>query len=168
MQLLLDFPTIGEPHYAQACPAELITKHEVKFFKLDSNTHKYAAKNEKEAKVVRNGNDVHVYATAIRSHFTPDNIEGVKVGDNVYFHVTNLEQDWDVPHGFCKKGANNSELLVLPGETATLNGCLTRPGVLSYVLHRFLFGITPGDARICARIAGRNQYRTQVFYWRIG
>jgi nitrous-oxide reductase len=129
MQLLLDFPTIGEPHYAQACPAELITKHEVKFFKLDSNTNKYAAKNEKEAKVVRIGNDVHVYATAIRSHFTPDNIEGIKVGDNVYFHVTNLEQDWDVPHGFAIKGANNSELLVLPGETQTLKWVAEKPGV---------------------------------------
>lgn len=129
MQLLLDFPTIGEPHYAQACPAEIITNHEVKFFKLDSNEHKYVAKNEKDAKVVRNGNDVHVYATAIRSHFTPDNIEGVKVGDNVYFHVTNLEQDWDVPHGFAIKGANNSELLVLPGETATLKWVPDRAGV---------------------------------------
>ena len=38
--------------------------------------------------------------TSIRSHFAPDNIEGIKVGDEVYFHVTNLEQDWDVPHGF--------------------------------------------------------------------
>lgn len=129
MQLLLDFPTIGEPHYAQACPAELITKREVKFFKLDSNRHKYAAKNETEAKVVREGNDIHVYITAIRSHFTPDNIEGVKVGDNVYFHVTNLEQDWDVPHGFAIKGANNSELLILPGETQTLKWVPERAGV---------------------------------------
>ena len=38
--------------------------------------------------------------TSIRSHFNPDNIEGIRVGDVVYFHVTNLEQDWDVPHGF--------------------------------------------------------------------
>ena len=30
----------------------------------------------------------------------------VKVGDKVYFHVTNLEQDWDVPHGFAVLGAN--------------------------------------------------------------
>ncbi len=129
MQLLLDFPTIGEPHYAQACPADIVTKHEVKFFKLDENKHKYATKNEKEAKVVRNGNEVHVYATAIRSHFTPDNIEGVKVGDVVYFHVTNLEQDWDVPHGFAVKGANNAELLILPGETATLKWTPDRVGV---------------------------------------
>lgn len=129
MKLLLDFPTIGEPHYAQACPAEIITKHEVKFYKLADNKHKYAATNEKEAKVVREGNNVHVYMTSIRSHFTPDNIEGVKVGDNVYFHVTNLEQDWDVPHGFAVKGANNSELLILPGETSTLKWVPDRPGV---------------------------------------
>ncbi|HRG89443.1 MAG TPA: nitrous oxide reductase, partial [Chitinophagales bacterium] len=129
MQLLLDFPTIGEPHYAQACPAEIITKNEVKFYKLDENQNKYVTKNEKEAKVVRDGNDVHVYATAIRSHFTPDNIEGVKVGDNVYFHITNLEQDWDVPHGFAVKGANNAELLVMPGETQTLKWVPDRVGV---------------------------------------
>jgi len=129
MQLLLDFPTIGEPHYAQACPADIVRKHEVKFYKLDSNNHKYAAKQEKDANVVRIGNDVHVYATAIRSHFTPDNIEGVKVGDNVYFHITNLEQDWDVPHGFAVKGANNSELLVLPGETSTLKWTPDHAGV---------------------------------------
>lgn len=58
--------------------------------------------------------------TAIRSHFAPDNIEGVKIGDKVYFHVTNLEQDWDLPHGFAIKGQNTAELLIMPGETRTL------------------------------------------------
>jgi len=42
--------------------------------------------------------------STIRTHFAPDNIEGIKVGDVVYFHVTNLEQDWDIPHGFAVKG----------------------------------------------------------------
>src|SRR5690606_7742214 len=87
MQLINDFPTIGEPHYAQAAPAELISKNSVKIFKIEENKHPYAAKGEKESKVVREGNKVHVYITAIRSHFSPDNIEGVKVGDEVYFHV---------------------------------------------------------------------------------
>lgn len=129
MKLLMDFPTIGEPHYAQACPAELITRFEKKFYKLEDNFHPYAAKTEKEAKVVREGNKVHVYMTSIRSHFTPDNIEGVKVGDEVYFHVTNLEQDWDVPHGFAIKGANNAELLIMPGETQTLKWVPDRAAV---------------------------------------
>ena len=84
---------------------------------------------EKESKVVREGNKVHVYMTAIRSHLTPDNIEGIKMGDEVYFHVTNLEQDWDVPHGFAIKGANNAELLIMPGETQTLKWVPDRVGI---------------------------------------
>lgn len=120
MKLILDFPTTGEPHYAESIPAELIMKNSKKFYKIDENKHPYVAKGEKEAKVVREGNKVHVYMTSIRSHFTPDNIEGVRLGDEVYFHVTNLEQDWDVPHGFAVKGANNAEILIMPGETQTL------------------------------------------------
>jgi nitrous-oxide reductase len=120
MRLLLDFPTTGEPHYAEAIPASLIQQNVSKFYKIEDNEHPYAAKGEGRARVERKGKEVHVYMTAIRSHLTPDNIEGVMVGDDVYFHVTNLEQDWDVPHGFAIKGALNAEILVMPGETQTL------------------------------------------------
>lgn len=129
MKLLLDFPTHGEPHYAQAGPAELFMKDQVKFYKIEDNKHPYATKGENESKVVREGNKVHVYMTSIRSHFAPDNIEGIRVGDEVYFHLTNLEQDWDVPHGFAIKGAQNAELLVMPGETATLRWDPKKPGM---------------------------------------
>lgn len=120
MKMLYDFPTVGEPHYAQGLSADLVMNHQVKVFKLENNKHPYACLNEKDARVERKGNEVHVYMTSIRSHFVPDNIEGVKVGDVVYFHVTNLEQDWDTPHGFAIKGSTNSELLIMPGETQTL------------------------------------------------
>ncbi len=120
MKLILDFPTTGEPHYAESIPTELVMPNSVKIYKLEENQHPYAALGEGKTKVERKGNEVHVYMTAIRSHLTPDNIEGVKLGDEVYFHVTNLEQDWDVPHGFAVKGANTAELLIMPGETATL------------------------------------------------
>ncbi len=129
MKLILDFPTIGEPHYAEAIPADLIMKNSTKIFKIEDNKNPYVTKGEKEAKVERKGNEIHVYMTAIRSHFVPDNIEGVKMGDVVYFHVTNLEQDWDVPHGFAVKGANNGELLIMPGETQTLMWKPDRTGV---------------------------------------
>ncbi len=119
MQLLLDFPTIGEPHYAAGCPADLIKPNSKKIFNLEDNKHPFAAKSEADTKVVREGNIVHVYMTMIRSHFAPDNIEGIKVGDKVYFHVTNLEQDYDVPHGISMIGANTSELLIMPGQTET-------------------------------------------------
>jgi len=129
MQLLLDFPTTGEPHYAQAVAADVIRNNSVKFYKLEDNANTYAAKGEAEAKVIRNGKKVDVYMTAIRSHFTPDNIEGIKMGDEVYFHVTNLEQDWDVPHGFAIKSAANAELLIMPGETQTLKWIPEKPGI---------------------------------------
>ncbi len=129
MKLLLDFPTIGEPHYAQAAPADIIKKDQVKFYKIGENKHPYVTKGEAESKVVRQGNQVHVYMTSIRSHFAPDNIEGVRVGDEVYFHVTNLEQDWDVPHGFAVKGNQNAELLIMPGETSTLKWVPKKAGM---------------------------------------
>ncbi len=129
MQLILDFPTIGEPHYAQAIRAEKIKDKSLKIFRLEDNKHPYFSKGEGETKVVREGNKVHVYMTAIRSHLTPDNIEGIKMGDEVYFHVTNLEQDWDIPHGFAVKGADNGELLIMPGETQTLKWVPDRVGI---------------------------------------
>ncbi|MBL7766880.1 MAG: Sec-dependent nitrous-oxide reductase [Chitinophagaceae bacterium] len=130
MQMILDFPTIGEPHYAQAAPADVIRNNgQLKIFKIGENKHPYFADGEAKSKVVREGNKVHVYMTAIRSHFAPDNIEGIRMGDEVYFHVTNLEQDWDVPHGFAIKGADNAELLIMPGETQTLKWVPNRVGM---------------------------------------
>ena len=132
MKLLLDFPTTGEPHYAQALPASLLKDKQLKTYQLGQNKDPYVTKSEKEVKVVRQGTKVHVYMTAIRSHFMPDNIEGIQVGDSVYFHVTNLEQDWDVPHGFAMLGARNSELLVMPGQTRTLTWQPDRAGIFPF------------------------------------
>jgi len=132
MKLLLDFPTEGEPHYAQGIAAEKVIENQKRFYKLENNTHPQATTSEKQTRVERNGNEVHVYMTTIRSHFTPDNIEGIKVGDEVYFHVTNLEQDWDVPHGFAMIGANNAELLIMPGETLTLKWEPKKVGVFPF------------------------------------
>lgn len=120
MKMLLDFPTIGEPHYAQAIAADLVSKNSQKIYKLEDNKNPYAVKSPDSVRVVRNGNRVDIYLVVIRSHFTPDNIEGIQEGDNVYFHITNLEQDWDIPHGFAIIGNNNSELLIMPGETRSL------------------------------------------------
>nr|AWJ66304.1 nitrous-oxide reductase [uncultured bacterium] len=119
MKLILDFPMIGEPHYAAGCKRELIMDKTTKIFAIEDNKHPYATTSESRAKVERNGNEVHIYMTMIRSHFAPDNIEGVKVGDKVFFHVTNLEQDYDVPHGIAMIGANTAELLIMPGRTET-------------------------------------------------
>ncbi|HWC52180.1 MAG TPA: Sec-dependent nitrous-oxide reductase [Chitinophagaceae bacterium] len=158
MQLILDFPTIGEPHYGQAVPADLIKNNSIRFFNINENESPYVAKGEAETKVVRNGKRVDIYITAIRSHFAPDNIEGVKMGDEVYWHVTNLEQDWDVPHGFAIKGAQNSELLIMPGETQTMKWSPEKPGIYPFyctdfcsALHQEMQGyirISPANSNI--------------------
>jgi nitrous-oxide reductase len=120
MKLLLDFPTIGEPHYAQALPADMIRNRQLKMYALMENKDPYAVRSEMKTRVERKAGVVHVVMTSVRSHFMPDKIEGIQVGDTVFFHLTNLEQDWDVPHGFAITGANNSELLMMPGQTRTL------------------------------------------------
>lgn len=120
MELLLDFPMIGEPHYAGMIHADKIKNKTLQIYDLDENKHPGVAKGPDNVRVERKGNNVHIYMTMIRSHFNPDNIEGVKVGDKVYFHVTNIEQDYDIPHGFAMIGARNSEMLIVPGKTETL------------------------------------------------
>ena len=158
MKLLLDFPTMGEPHYAQGIAAELLMKNQTKMFPIEGNTHPQATKSEAESRVERKGNEVHVYMTTIRTHFSPDNIEGIKLGDKVFFHVTNLEQDWDVPHGFAVQGALNAELLIMPGETRTLVWEPARVGVFPFyctdfcsALHQEMQGyvrVSPGNSSV--------------------
>ncbi len=132
MKLILDFPTKGEPHYAQAIAADKIAPNSVKIFDIMENKHPHATLGEGKTRVERDGDNVHVYMTAMRSHLAPDNIEGIKMGDKVYFHVTNLEQDWDVPHGFAVQGANTANLLVMPGQTQTLLWEPNRVGVMAF------------------------------------
>ncbi|MEZ4415696.1 MAG: Sec-dependent nitrous-oxide reductase [Gemmatimonadota bacterium] len=132
MRMLLDFPTQGEPHYAQGIAADIIRDRQVQFYNLAENANPNAVRSEAETRVERRGNEVHVYMTSIRSHFAPDNIEGVRVGDRVFFHVTNLEQDWDVPHGFAAMGARNAELLIMPGETRTLTWTPQAAGIYPF------------------------------------
>jgi nitrous-oxide reductase len=132
MEMLLDFPTMGEPHYAQAIAADKLIEKVAQIYPLEDNQHPYAAKTEADTRVERDGNNVHVYMTTIRSHFAPDNIEGVKLGDTVYFHVTNLEQDWDVPHGFATMGMGEANILVMPGQTLTVKWTPTQVGVFPF------------------------------------
>ena len=161
MKLLLDFPTIGEPHYAQALPAAMLKDRQLKMFDLAANTDPWVTKNERATRVERRGNVVHVLMTSVRSHFMPDKIEGIKVGDSVYFHVTNLEQDWDVPHGFAVLGANNAELLLMPGQTRTLAWVPSRVGVFPFyctdfcsALHQEMQGylrVSPKESKVALK-----------------
>lgn len=155
MELLLDFPTHGEPHYAAGIRADIIKEKSKKYYELAENEHPYVAKSEADAKVTRNGNEVHINMTMIRSHFAPDNIEGIKVGDKVYFHLTNLEQDFDVPHGFSMIGANTSEILVMPGQTKTIVWEPKREGVWPFYCTDFCSALHQ-EMQGYIRVSGEN------------
>jgi nitrous-oxide reductase len=171
MRLLLDFPTQGEPHYAQGIAADLVMNNQTQFYALEENTHPWAAMSEADTRIERQGNEVHVVMTSIRSHFTPDNIEGIRVGDEVFFHVTNVEQDWDVPHGFAAMGANTAELLIMPGETRTLTWVPREPGIYPFyctdfcsALHQEMQGyarVSPRGSNVPLRWGTGGEWHTQ-------
>lgn len=165
MNLLLDFPTIGEPHYAQGIAASKVVPRSKKIYPLEENTHPYRAMGEKDARVERKGKDVHVYMTMIRSHFSPDNIQGIKVGDKVYFHLTNLEQDWDTPHGFAVMGAQNAELLIMPGQTETLLWEPRAEGVYPFYCSDFCSALHQ-EMQGYIRVSGANS--TTPLKWSLG
>lgn len=158
MKLLLDFPTIGEPHYATAIPAEILKEKQMKYYNLAENQNPYATKTDADARIERKNGEVHVYLISIRSRIVPDNIEGIKVGDTVYFHVTNIEQEWDIPHGFAVKGNENAQLLVMPGETQTLKWTPKTTGIYPFyctdfcsALHQEMQGyvrVSPADSNV--------------------
>ncbi len=156
MKLLLDFPTVGEPHYGQAIPANLLAPKSQKIFDLASNAHPYAVKSEDQTRVERKGHDVHVYMSMIRSHLSPDNIEGLKVGDTVYFHVTDLEQDWGIAHGFAVMGADFPNIRVMGGETRTVVWKPQKPGIYPFYCTDFCSALhqeMQGYARVSAASA---------------
>jgi nitrous-oxide reductase len=141
----------------------------VKFFKLSENRHPYVVRAESETGIQRSGKTVHVKMVAIRSHFAPDNIEGVQVGDTVKFHVTNIEQDWDILHGFAVLGMQNAELILQPGETKTVTWIPRSPGVFPFyctdfcsALHQEMSGyirVSPQGSNVplVASLSGRSQ-----------
>ncbi|HEX8944660.1 MAG TPA: Sec-dependent nitrous-oxide reductase [Gemmatimonadaceae bacterium] len=169
MKLLLDFPTIGEPHYAQALPAAMIKDKQLKYHKLAENTNPWVTKSENDGGITRTGKRVDIKMIAIRSHFAPDNLEGVQVGDTVYFHVTNIEQDWDILHGFAVLGMANSELILEPGDTRTLQWIPKGPGIYPFyctdfcsALHQEMQGyvrVSPAgsDTKLIANVSKKTQ-----------
>jgi nitrous-oxide reductase len=165
MVLLKDFPTIGEPHYAQAIEASKLMPNMKKIYSLENNNHPHAIKRTQDARVERHGNLVRVYMAHIRSHQNPDNIEGIMVGDTVIFHHTNVEQDWDVVHGFAIKGMNTAEVLLAPGQTKSQMWVPTRAGVYPFYCTAFCSALhqeMQGYVRVSPRGANR------PLAWRLG
>lgn len=139
MRLLYDAPVgIGEPHYAQTIRAEKIKAWsaypEVGWDPMTQAKSATAVMPGSEG-VVRDGNKVTVNMTSVRSHLTPDNVE-LKVGDEVTWHITNIELAEDATHGFALPGANVN-LSIEPGEATTISFVADKPGVYPFYCTEF-------------------------------
>lgn len=140
MKLLYDMPIgMAEPHYAQIIKADKLQPFEVypavgwntETMSVDPN----AIVSEDQARVERNGNNVEIWMTVVRSHYKPEHIE-IKKGDHVVWHLTNLEQTRDATHGFALSGYNIN-LSLEPGETQTIEFDANMAGTYTYYCTEF-------------------------------
>ncbi len=122
MERVANTPSQPEPHYAQIIDADKIETTEVAEKDTDREN---AVWSTDDAYIEREGDELHVYGVALRSRFVfdaesdrPDVVEA-KEGDTVYFHITNIDQDEDITHGFGINGYNEN-FEIQPGYTKTL------------------------------------------------
>lgn len=139
LQLLYDMPLpLGEPHYAQMIKADKLKPIDVyKPVGTDVVTDKVSKNVVKpnEERVERKADGVHVYMTAIRSHFKPD-IVRVKKGETVHLHITNIEQAYDATHGFAV-GTYNINSSLEPGKHVDISFVADQEGTFPFYCTEF-------------------------------
>jgi nitrous-oxide reductase len=139
MQLLYDSPIgIGEPHYAQMIKTDKLDVWQI-YPQVGFDPRRMAPAEDPalpgEERIERRGNEVHVYMTAVRSHFTPEHIE-VNRGDEVVIHLTNIEQALDATHGFAVD-KHNINVSIEPGESQVVRFTANEAGVFPYYCTEF-------------------------------
>jgi nitrous-oxide reductase len=139
MQVVYDMPlTAGEPHYAQIIKADKLQAWdvypEIGWDPLTQSVSENAVQLGEES-VERDGNNVTVRMTAVRSHFSPERVN-IQAGDHVTWTITNVERARDATHGFSIPyyGIN---LSIEPGETVTFEFDADRPGVFAWYCTEF-------------------------------
>ncbi len=138
MELIADMSVgVGEPHYAQIIKADKLKALDIYPPGTDALTMQRSANaiDAGQEKVEREGNTVHVYMTAIRSHFTPDIIR-VKQGDTVMLHITNVEQTRDATHGFAIADYN-IQASIEPGESSNFEFVADKAGAFNFYCTEF-------------------------------
>jgi nitrous-oxide reductase len=133
MTMLYEAYTEPEPHFAQLVRADLLTPIEV--YPKEENTNPNAIWAASDASMSRTGTTVRIKMFAIRSYFSPGEIE-VQQGDSVIIHITNGEQERDMLHGIGIAGYNIN-VVVDPGETKTIAFRATKPGVWPFYCTNF-------------------------------
>lgn len=138
MELLYDMPIpLGEPHDVVSIAASKLKPATTYTMGTNSRTGKESpfVTLAGQERVERNGKNITVYATMIRSHINPEHIE-VNKGDNVTIHLTNLERAQDETHGFTVD-LYNIHASLEPGKTATVNFVADEEGVFPYYCTEF-------------------------------
>ncbi|MDR2174265.1 MAG: Sec-dependent nitrous-oxide reductase [Burkholderiales bacterium] len=138
MELLYDMPIpLGEPHDMVAIAASKLKPKAAYDIGTDSRTGKPhpAATLAGQERVVRDGNKVTVYMTAIRSHLNPEHIT-VNKGDTVTLHISSLERAQDETHGFGIDGMN-VHASIEPGKVASVTFVADLEGVFPYYCTEF-------------------------------
>ncbi|MCC6678735.1 MAG: Sec-dependent nitrous-oxide reductase [Phycisphaerales bacterium] len=139
MPVLYDSPIgVGEPHYAQMIKADKLKPFEV-YPEIGWNPHTGAidpkAPKAGEEKIVRDGKNVEIFTTVVRSHFTPEHVE-LEQGDHVVWHFTNVETSQDATHGFCI-GGYDINLSLEPGEYGRIEFTVDKPGTFPFYCTEF-------------------------------
>jgi nitrous-oxide reductase len=138
MELIADMPIPdAEPHYTQIIKADKL--HPLEIYEPGTDVLTMSASEfaiaAGEEKVERNGTTVEIWATATRSHFTPDIIR-VKEGDTVILHMTNIEQTKDATHGFAIADYNIQSSLDA-GETVSFRFTADKVGAFNFYCTEF-------------------------------
>lgn len=138
-QILYDMPITGaEPHYAQIIRADRLhaweVYPEVGWDPVTQSVDPNAVTQGTEG-ITRDGNNVNIRMTAVRSHMTPEHIE-IQTGDHVTWTITNVERARDATHGFAIP-FYNINLSIEPGESITFEFDATRSGVFSFYCTEF-------------------------------
>lgn len=130
MEVIYTSPVDPEPHYAQTIHRDKIKT--IPIYAKDEKRENSVWKQE-DTRIERKGNEVHVYGIAMRSKFVfdakakrPDEIK-VNQGDKVFIHLTNIDLDQDITHGF---GIMDHDLNyeVQPGQTSTIEFTADKAG----------------------------------------
>jgi nitrous-oxide reductase len=139
MSVIYDMPMgIGEPHYAQMIKADKINAWEsypqVGWDPIAQAPSEFATMPGQE-RVERDGNNVEVFMTAVRSHLNPEHVN-LKKGDHVTWHITNIETAPDATHGF-DLGGQNISLSIEPGETTSFEFVADQSGTFAFYCTEF-------------------------------
>ncbi len=138
MELIYDLPIpLGEPHDVVSIAASKLKTKKTYDIGTDSRTgkpHPHAVLAGQE-RIERDGTNVRVYATLIRSHITPEHIT-VNKGDTVTIYLSSLERAQDETHGF-GIDAMNVHASVEPGKTASVTFVADQEGVFPYYCTEF-------------------------------